>query len=62
MLARRAAERPERVLQARGQRHEALAAEHDMGVLEAAEGQAEVIEPVRQRRSRHRDAQARPCR
>ena len=49
MLARRAAERPERVLQPGGQRHEALAAEHDMGVLEAAERQAEVIEPVRQR-------------
>ena len=36
MLVRRAAERPERVLQALGQRDEALAAEDDMGVLEAA--------------------------
>ena len=51
MLARRAAERPQRVLQALGQRHEALAAEHDMGMLEAGEGQAEVIEPVIERRA-----------
>jgi hypothetical protein len=56
MLARRAAERPERFLQPGRQRHEALAAEHDLGMLEAAERQAEVVEPVRQRLARHRDA------
>ena len=49
MLPRHAAQRPQRVLQALGQRHEALAAEHDMGVLEAGEGEAEVIEPMIER-------------
>jgi hypothetical protein len=33
-----------------GQRHEALAAEHDMGMLEAGIGEPEVIEPMLQRR------------
>jgi hypothetical protein len=56
MLTRHPAERPERVLQPGGQRHEAFAAEHDKGVLEAAERQAEVVEPVRQRLARHRHA------
>ena len=46
VLLRHAAERPQRVLQALGQRHEALAAEHDMGMLEARERQPEVVEPV----------------
>ena len=49
MLARRAAERPERVLETRGERHEALAAGHDMSMLEAAEGEAEVIPSPRTR-------------
>ena len=49
MFARRAAQRPERVLHALGQRDEALAAEHHMRVLEARVGQPEVIEPVVQR-------------
>jgi uncharacterized Zn-binding protein involved in type VI secretion len=57
MLARRAAEGPERVLETRGERHEALAAEHDMGVLEAAESEAEVIEPVGQRYAGNGDAE-----
>lgn len=59
VLARRAAEGPERVLHPGGQGYEALAAEHDIGVLEAAEGEAEVVEAVRQRRSRHRHADVR---
>ena len=46
-----------RVLQALGQGDEALAAEHDMGVLEAGEGQAEVIEPVIERRAGDGDAE-----
>ena len=46
MLFRHAAQRPQRVLQAFGERHEALAAEHHMGMLEAREGEPEVIEPV----------------
>jgi 2-dehydropantoate 2-reductase len=39
MLLRHAPQRPQRVLQTFGQRHEALAAEHHMGVLEARERQ-----------------------
>jgi hypothetical protein len=35
MLARRAPERPQRIPQTLGQRNKALAAEHDMGMLEA---------------------------
>jgi len=35
---------PQRILQPLGQSHEALTTEHDMGVLPAREGQAEVIE------------------
>ena len=49
VLLRHAAQRPQRVLQAFGQRHEALAAEHDMGMLEARECQPEVIEPMIER-------------
>ena len=37
MLARHAAERPQRVLQALGKSDEAFAAEHDMGMFEAGE-------------------------
>src|SRR6266567_2898108 len=37
------AERPQRILQTLGQRHKALAAEHDVGMLEAREGQPEVV-------------------
>ena len=50
MLLRHATEAPERVLQALVQRHEALAAEHDLGMLEARECEPEVIEPMVQSR------------
>jgi hypothetical protein len=43
MLFRHPAQRPQRVLQALGQRHKTLAAEHHMGMLEARERQPEVI-------------------
>src|SRR5262245_26673695 len=46
MLQRRPAERPQRVLQTLREGHNALTAEHDMSMLPAREGQAEVIEPV----------------
>ncbi len=49
MLARCAAERPQRVLQAASQRRETLAAQHDLGVLPGGIGQDEVIETMRQR-------------
>ena len=50
VLFRHAAERPQRVLQAFGERHETLAAEHHMGMLEARERQPEVVEPMIERR------------
>src|SRR5438477_4758134 len=56
MLQRGAAERPQRVLQPLGQCHKAFAAEHNMGVLPAREGQAEVIEPVFERHTGDADA------
>jgi hypothetical protein len=56
MLQGRAAERPQRVLQPLGQRHEAFAAEHDMGVLPAREGQPEMVEPMIERRAGDADA------
>ncbi len=56
MLQRGAAERPQRILQPLGQCHEALTAEHDMGMLPAREGQAEVIEPVIERHTGDADA------
>ena len=43
MLARCAPERPQRILQTLGQRNKALTAEHDMGMLEAREGEPEVV-------------------
>jgi hypothetical protein len=36
-------ERPQRILQTLGQRNKALTAEHDMGMLEAREGEPEVV-------------------
>jgi len=57
VLSGRTAERPESVLQAIGQRHETLAAQHDMDMLEAAIGQPEVIEPVDQWLARDGDAE-----
>ena len=44
MLFGSATQRPQGVLEALGQSDEAFAAEHDMSVFEAGEGQAEVIE------------------
>ena len=46
VLFRHAAQRPQRVLQAFRERHEALATENDMGMLEARKRQPEVIEPM----------------
>src|SRR6266571_1682238 len=57
VLFRHAAQRPQRVLQAFRERHEALAAEHDMGMLEARERQPEVIEPMIEPLTRDRDAE-----
>ena len=57
MLLRHAAERPQRILQAFGQGHEALAAEHDVGMLEARERQPEVVEPMIERHTGDRDAE-----
>ena len=57
MLLRHATERPQCVLQTLGQGDEALAAEHDMGMLEAREGQPEVIQPMLQRTPGNRDAE-----
>jgi hypothetical protein len=45
MLQRGAAERPQRILQTLRQGHKALTTEHDVGMLPAREGQAEMIEP-----------------
>ncbi len=60
MLARRAAERPERVLETRGERHEVSPPSTTWAFSKPlkAEGEAEVIEPVRQPRARHGDAEA----
>ncbi len=58
VLVGRAAETPQRVLEACGQRHEAFPAQHGVDVLEAAEGQAEVVEPVVERHAGHDDAEA----
>ena len=49
VLLRRAAKRPQRVLQALGQGREAFAAEHDVSVFEAGEDEPKVIEPVIER-------------
>ncbi|MET4518387.1 hypothetical protein ABIB81_007740 [Bradyrhizobium sp. I1.7.5] len=57
MLPRRPTERPEGILQAFGQGNEALAAKHDVSVLEAAIGQTEVIETMIQRCARDRNTQ-----
>src|SRR5262245_28762452 len=57
VLFRHTTQRPQRVLQAFGERHEALATQHNMGMLEARERQPEVIEPVVERFARNRDAE-----
>ena len=58
---RRAAEMPQRVLQALRQRREALAAEHHPGMGEARPGETEVIEHVVQRLDGARVANLQPC-
>src|SRR5260370_25365537 len=57
VLFRHPAQRPQRVLQAFRERHEALAADHDMGMREARERQPEVIEPTIEPPTRHRNAE-----
>jgi len=57
MLPRRADERPQGILQPFGQGDEALATQHDMGVLKPGIGQPEVVEAVIERRSGDADAQ-----
>ncbi len=57
VLDRRPAQGGERVPQPGRERGEALAAEDDLGVLEAREGEREVVEPVGQRRARDRHAE-----
>src|SRR3954452_2889505 len=56
VLQRSLAERPQRILQTLRQCHKALTAEHDMNMLPAREGQAEVIEPVIERHTGDTDA------
>src|SRR3979411_2350892 len=43
MLARRSSKYPQRILQPLGQRDKALATKHDVGMLEAREGEPEVV-------------------
>ncbi len=57
MLTRGAAKRPEDVLQALGQGHEAPATEHDAGVFKARAGEAEVVEPMLERLAGQGDAE-----
>src|SRR5271166_1885923 len=57
MLLRRAAERPQCVLQTFGQGRETFAAEHDVSVLEAGEDEPEVIEPMIERLPSDGDAE-----
>lgn len=57
MIERRAADRPQRVLQAFRQSDEALAAKDDMGVLEARPDEPEVIEQMIERLTGDRHAE-----
>src|SRR6201987_5424948 len=57
MLARRAPERPQRILQTLGQRDKALTTEHDVGMLEAREGEPEVVYPMSQHDTGDGDAE-----
>jgi hypothetical protein len=52
MLARRAARLPERLLEAFGQRGEALAAADRLDILPGAKCEPEMIEQMRERRRR----------
>jgi hypothetical protein len=56
VLFRHAAQRPQCILQTFGERHEALAAEHHMGMRKARGGEPEVIEAVQERHARDGDA------
>lgn len=49
MLAGRTAQAPEGILHPLGERYEALAAQHHVGMLEARVGEPEVVEPVIER-------------
>lgn len=55
MLLRYAAERPQVILQANRQSGEALATQHDFGMLAAEEGQPEKLEPLRELLTSDRD-------
>ena len=57
VLFRRAAQRPQRILQAFRERHKALAAEYHMGMFEAGERQPEVVEPMIERLACDGDAE-----
>jgi hypothetical protein len=57
VLFRRAAQRPHRVLQAFRERDKTLAAEDQIGMLEAGESQPEVVEPMIERLARDGDAE-----
>jgi hypothetical protein len=59
VFARGTAQGPEGVLQAFGQCHEALAAQHNMDMFKAAISQPEVIKPMDQGLARDGDAQIR---
>jgi hypothetical protein len=56
MLQWGSTKRPQCVLQTLRQCHKALTTEHDMRMLPAREGQAEVIEPVIERYTGNADA------
>ena len=57
MLQGRLPERPHRVQQPLGKRHTALAAEHEMTVFPAREGQPEMVKPMIERRTGNADAE-----
>ena len=57
VLLRRAAERPEGILQPLGEGGEALAAEHHADMLPAGEGEAEMVEPMLERLAGYADTE-----
>src|SRR5262245_56592943 len=57
VLLRDAAQRPQCVLEALGECHEAFAAEHHMGMLEARERKPKMVQPVSERLTRDRDTE-----
>src|SRR5207342_841646 len=58
MLLWYATQCPQGILQTLGKRDKALAAEHDVGILEAREGKSEVIKPMVEGQARDRDPEA----